>query len=398
MKLLVATDAHIYETPDGKHWTPAIYGYDFWKRYLNIFECVRIVARTKKIKEKPEKVLLVDGPGVEIFPIPFYQGPKQLFINYIKIQISLKKVAEGCDVALFRMPSQTAEMTYKYVKGKMPIGGEIVYDPTDDLKRKDTTIIIKILNKIISSRLKKFCREANGLSYVTKESIQRNYPSTSRLNGESRKFFETYYSTITLSDDFFTGPREYNNKRRLKVCLSDVSMNSERKGEAVLIKAIKLARDNGYDVSATLIGDGSMKKDFEKLSNELGIGEYITFTGRLESSEEVKNKMLDSDMFVFPTQAEGLPRGIIEAMAIGLPVLSTPVGGIPEIIEEKYLFNPYDIEAFSKMICHLIDNPSELNDMSYRNFKKSLEFSNKRLQKKRDEFYSKLANLKENVE
>ena len=61
MKILVATDAHIYETPDGKHWTPAIYGYSFWTRYLNVFDTVRIVARTKKVDTLPEKALLVDG-------------------------------------------------------------------------------------------------------------------------------------------------------------------------------------------------------------------------------------------------------------------------------------------------------------------------------------------------
>ena len=45
MKLLVATDAHIFRMPDGSYWCKSIYGYDFWKRYLNVFEDVKIVAR-----------------------------------------------------------------------------------------------------------------------------------------------------------------------------------------------------------------------------------------------------------------------------------------------------------------------------------------------------------------
>ena len=57
---------------------------------------------------------------------------------------------------------------------------------------------------------------------------------------------------------------------------------------------------------------------------------------------------------MFPTQAEGLPRGILEAMAVGMPVLSTPVGGIPEIIEKDYLFSPFDAEAFANKICYLM--------------------------------------------
>lgn len=394
MKILVATDAHIYETPDGKHWTPAIYGYSFWTRYLNVFDTVRIVARTKKVDTLPEKVLLVDGSGVEIFPIPFYQGPRQLLKVYFEIHRALKNVTDGCDVALFRMPSQTAQMAYEHTKGKIPIGGEIVYDPTDDLQRKDISRVVHVLDIITSKRLKAFCRSANGVSYVTENSIQKNYPSAARLYGESKDYFESYYSTITLHDNAFTGPRQYDNKKSLVLSFSNVSMNSERKGEKVLIKAVKKARDRGFDISAVLIGDGTMRPTFEKLAEDLGIKDHIRFAGRLASADEVRKVLIDADMFVFPSQAEGLPRGILEAMAIGLPVLSTPVGGIPEVINSKYLFEPTDIDGFANMICHLAECQDELSYISECNYKKALEFSNTILQSRRDEFYKKLVGLK----
>lgn len=394
MKLLVATDAHIFETPDGRHWTPAIYGYSFWKRYLNVFDCVRIVARTKKVEKLSEKELLVDGPGVEVFPLPFYQGPKQLCKVYFKIHKALKNVSLGCDVALFRMPSQTAQMVYSHVKGRLPIGGEIVYDPTDDLHNKNSRFDVHIMDIIISYNLKKFCREANGVSYVTENSIQKNYPSTARSIGESKAYFETYYSTITLHESAFSGPRCFKKKHSLKLCLSDVSMNTERKGEKVLINAVKQSREKGYDISAVLIGDGTMRSSFEKLAEDLGIKESIHFTGRLASADDVRKVLDGTDLFVFPSQAEGLPRGILEAMAIGLPVLSTPVGGIPEVIDSKYLFEPDDVEGFSKMICHLADNCDELNLMSEMNYNKALEFRNTILQERRDIFYKKLLDLK----
>lgn len=394
MKLLVATDAHIFETPDGKHWTPAIYGYSFWERYLNVFDSVRIVARTKKVLEAPRKSLLVDGPNVEIYQIPFYQGPKQLIKVYFKIHSTLKNVADGCDVALFRMPSQTAQMTYEHVKRKIPIGGEIVYDPTDDLQRKDINFFLHILNIITSRRLKDFCRTANGVSYVTENSIQEHYPSYARLYGETTEYFETFYSTITLKDDAFTEPRKFGKNKSIVISFSNVSMNSNRKGEVVLIHAVKIARDRGYDISAVLIGDGTMRFSFELLAESLGIKEYIQFTGRLSSSKEVRNVLLKSDMFVFPSQAEGLPRGILEAMAIGLPVLSTPVGGIPEVIDKQYLFLPTDIDGFANMICHLADNPTEMEIISKRNYCNALKFRNSILQQKRDDFYQKLADLK----
>lgn len=394
MKLLVATDAHIFETPDGKHWTPAIYGYSFWCRYLNVFDQIRIVARTKNVQSVSDNSLLVDGPNVEFFPIPFYQGPKELLKEYFKVQSVLKNVSDGCDVAIFRMPSQTAQMVYAHVKGKLPIGGEIVYDPTDDLKRKDISIIIRILDRITSNRLKSFCQNANGISYVTENSIQEHYPSRARIIGESAEYFETFYSSIDLKENAYTGPKTYNKGKKIRICFSNVSMNGNRKGERILLYAVKIARDKGYNISAVLIGDGKMRSSFEMLSKELGIQEYVSFTGRLASADDVRNVLVESDMFVFPTQAEGLPRGILEAMAVGLPVLSTPVGGIPEVIDRKYLFNPNDADGFADMICHLADNPDEMNMLSRNNYNKALQYKNSILQQRRDTFYRKLVQLR----
>ena len=394
MKVLVATDAHIYEMPDGSHWTPAIYGYSFWKRYLNIFDSVRIVARTKKVDNLQEKALLVDGPGVEIFSVPFYQGPTQLLKKYFAIHKSLVRVADGCDVAIFRVPSQTAFMALSHVHRKMPVGGEVVYDPTDDLHRKNVNAVVRILDYLTSFKLKAFCKSANGVAYVTEHSIQNHYPSRARLKGRSDNYFETFYSTITLNEDAFGTPRKFQDKANIVLSFSNVAMNSVRKGEPVLLRAVQMCRSRGYDVRCLLIGDGNKKKEFEKLAVDLGISAYTEFTGRLASSEEVRQRINDTDIFVFPSQAEGLPRGVLEAMAVGLPVLSTPVGGIPEVINSKYLIDPLNADGFADMIMHLFDNQEELTQMSYTNFSKACEFSNIVLQKKRDEFYKDLASIK----
>ncbi|MCR5609617.1 MAG: glycosyltransferase family 4 protein [Lachnospiraceae bacterium] len=390
MKLLVATDAHIFRTPDGKHWAKSIYGYSFWTRYLDVFDSVRIVARVKDVQEIASNILLVDGPGIEVFGIPFYQGPLQLLKKYYRIHKCLRGINNGCDAVLLRMPSQTATMVWKHLTKKIPLAGEIVYDMMDDVNIPNQNIILKVLNIITSNNVKKFCMQANGVSYVTKSSIQKHYPSYAKIHGETKEHFETYYSTITLSENAFTGARDFSNCNELTLVLSSVAMNSERKGEKILIKTVKICRDRGYNVKAIIIGDGTLRSTFEQYAKELGVLDNIEFTGLLPSSDEVRKVMLRADVFVFPTQGEGLPRGILEAMAIGMPVLSTPVGGIPEIIDKKYLFDPKDFEAYANEVCSLIDNPTELNTMSTTNFNKSKEFKNDLLQMKRNEFYEKL--------
>lgn len=398
MKLLVATDAHIFRTPDGRHWAKSIYGYSFWTRYIGVFDSVRIVARVKDVQEIDSKKLIVDGDGVEIVGIPFYQGPKQLLKQYVKIQRKLKTIDAGCNAALLRMPSQTATMVWKHLRKDIPIAGEIVYDMMDDINLTGQNPIIKMFHMITSNNMKKFCLKANGVSYVTEFSIQKHYPSHASLYGESKEHFSSFYSTITLSENAFTGARTFDECEKITLALSSVAMNSERKGEKILIKTVKICRDKGYDVRAIIIGDGSLRSSFEQYAKDLEVSEYVEFTGLLPSSDEVRKVMLKADIFVFPTQGEGLPRGILEAMAIGMPVLSTPVGGIPEVIERKYLFNPMDADAYADSICRLIDKPAELTSMSRKNFKKSLEFRNELLQLKRDEFYIKLKALCQRVE
>lgn len=393
MKLLVATDAHIFRTPDGKCWAKSIYGYNFWTRYLDVFDSIRVVARVKDVQEIDSKKLQVEGKGVEVTGIPFYQGPKELLKCYLPIQKALKRIDLGCDAALLRMPSQTATMVWKHLRKGIPLAGEIVYDMMDDVNLPGQNPIIKTLHIITSNNVKKFCLTANGVSYVTEKSIQDHYPSYARLHGEDSEHFETFYSTITLADEAFTGTRNFSNHKGLTLVLSSVAMNSERKGEKILIKAVKTCRDRGYDVRAIIIGDGTLRPSFEEYAKELGVADFIEFTGLLPSSDEVRKVMQRADMFVFPTQGEGLPRGILEAMAIGMPVLSTPVGGIPEVIDRKYLFDPMDSDAYANEVCRLLDHKEELTEMSRKNYRKSLEFRNELLQKKRNEFYLKLRSL-----
>lgn len=393
MKLLVTTDAHIFRTSDGKLWCKSIYSYSFWKRYLTVFDEVRVVARLKDVEIANDKWLRVDGPSVEIYGIPFFQGPIQLMRKYLEISKSLREVYIGCDAALFRMPSPTGQLVYNSKRSNIPCAVEVVYDPTDDLKSKSGGVIRHYITRKIAYDLKKICLKANGVSYVTSETIQKNFPSFARKYGEDSQHFESFYSTITLDKDAFGEPKTYIGKNTFTIAHSDVSMNTERKGEPVLLEAIKIVRDKGFDVKGVFIGDGTLRSKFEKKAKDLGIDDFVEFTGLLASASEVRQKLKDSDMYVFPTLAEGLPRGIIEAMAVGLPCISSPVGGIPELLDKEYLAAPKDVNAYVEIIIKLISSPEKMEVISSGNIEKARKFRNDILQERRNVFYSQIADL-----
>jgi len=91
----------------------------------------------------------------------------------------------------------------------------------------------------------------------------------------------------------------------------------------------------GYDPEICMIGpdkDGSME-NCKILANELGVSEAVVFTGKL-SKEDWHKKSVEYDIFINTTNYDNTPISVIEAMALGLPVISTNVGGIPYLLED----------------------------------------------------------------
>lgn len=391
MEVLVAADSLFYKTDDGAYWCKTIYGYDFWARYTSVYESIAIVSRTKHVsKEEVGNYIRVDGPNVRVIELPYMRGMKQYIKSYFKFRKAAKEAVSDADYAILRLPSVSASMVLDFYKKKgRPYLIEVVADPHDAYGSN------KLAQIMYTKKLKDDVKSANGVSYVTQNYLQAKYPSYARLNGEDSRHFETYYSTIDLKAEYFGVPKKYSNeKKEYTIVHTANSINNDIKGHATLIKIIKELREDNYNCSIKFIGDGSKRKYFEEYAQSLGIAEFVNFTGLLSSSNDVRTELMNSDLFVFPTRAEGLPRAVIEAMAVGLPCLSTPVNGIPELLDPEFLFDPDDVVGFTSKIVELIQNTKKLEIMSTRNIGKSKEYSWDILSKRRNRFYEKLVKLK----
>jgi colanic acid/amylovoran biosynthesis glycosyltransferase len=131
-----------------------------------------------------------------------------------------------------------------------------------------------------------------------------------------------------LEESFFENePPEAPLNNRL-VCVGRLS---EAKGQLLLVEAVgELCRD-GVSVELTLVGDGELRGEIERLIERYRIGERVTITG-WASGEQVRRAILDSRAVVLPSFAEGLPVVLMEALALGRPVISTYVDGTPELV------------------------------------------------------------------
>ena len=105
---------------------------------------------------------------------------------------------------------------------------------------------------------------------------------------------------------------------------------SREKGFALLIEAVAQLRAEGVPLQLRLVGDGPLRSDLEAASHDLH--ECVTLTGELPPSA-VREELGRADIFCLPSFSEGLPVSIMEAMAAGVPVVTTWVAGIPELAE-----------------------------------------------------------------
>ena len=99
----------------------------------------------------------------------------------------------------------------------------------------------------------------------------------------------------------------------------------------------------GWRVSLTIVGDGPYRGELEKITSDSGTGAYVSFVGK-KNKEELYQYYSNADLFILPSESEGMPNVVLEAMAMGLPILMTPCGGSKELITGNGRVEP--IERF----------------------------------------------------
>lgn len=128
------------------------------------------------------------------------------------------------------------------------------------------------------------------------------------------------------------------------------------KCQVLLVQACARLRDVGLPFHLKMVGAGP---DRERIEREVALHElqsHITLTGAL-NQQEVKQAFTQADAFVLPSLAEGIPVVLMEAMCSGVPCVSTPVNGIPELIEHGVtglLATPGDVDSLSTQLERLL--------------------------------------------
>jgi glycosyltransferase involved in cell wall biosynthesis len=122
---------------------------------------------------------------------------------------------------------------------------------------------------------------------------------------------------------------EANRRKRIIA----VGRLSSEKGQAGLLAAFSKVCRDVPSVELALVGDGPQANELKSVAHDLRVADSVTFLGRLGEAETLE-QIARSDILVLPSFMEGLPIVLMEAMAVGTPVIASRVAGIPELVED----------------------------------------------------------------
>lgn len=377
MKILFAHD-HIFYKYNNQYYSTGGLSKETLERYTSVFEEVIVISRQKKISTYNDKLTLASTERVKFVEIPNFKSISGSYKIFDAEKIINNEVA-NCDSLIARLPSSIGSIAVSCAKrnGKAYLV-EVVACAWDELWNHSVKgKIIAPYNYYIT---KKNIWNAPYAIFVTNEFLQKRYPTNGKNIGCSD--VELPYLDDSRLDSRLNKIKNMSQDKPV-VIGTTAAINVRYKGQEYVIKAISKLNKKGYNFEYHLAGGGD-NSYLKSVAEKYCVLDKVKFLGSLPH-EKVFEYLDSIDIYIQPSRQEGLPRALVEAMSRGCPALGSTTGGIPELLNSKFIFHNGAVNE----ICDLLkkmDKEAMLEE-GKRSFKKAKEYDKELLNEKRNVFY-----------
>ena len=383
VRLVVATEHHFVRV-GGEIYTALAFGYEYWKKYLEAFGEVHVLARVGRAETVHEDRFRADGPGVYFIPVPEYRGPRQLLKMWPGVFRAALRAARFGDCFLLRSGTICTVLWVWLTLLGRPYAREVPGE-TGEAARTFAVDGHPLAMPIIAGILEQLCviqlRGAFCASYVSR-SVRRLYP-TSDPSGEF------VFSDVQLTEDLKTTPRTIEDFRHTPMRILSVGRLEREKGHRFLIDAAdQLRRDHPDGWHIRIVGPGSQLEALRQQVKLLKLEDCVEAVGPVKYGQELFVHYDWADLFVLPSLTEGMPRALIEAMARGLPAIGSRTGGIVELLSAPQLVTPGRGDLLKQAIAKRIGDTEALARFSQENYNKAVrEYGMEELRRRERAFW-----------
>jgi glycosyltransferase involved in cell wall biosynthesis len=276
----------------------------------------------------------VHAANVTLAPLPDFPGPKQFYPQLPAMLPRVREWVRRCDVIHLRVPTPAAIAAFRVARKTRPIFLLVV----GDYKALRRHLGYRGIKRALFAAYVAF--EEWAVDFMVARSLTFVNGAALRVKhaGRGRRIHETKTSTVHLDEvadrtDALSGAA---------VRIFSVSRIDPRKGLRVLPAVVAALRASGHDARLDIVGpvtgeNGAIERDaIAGEARTLGVAAHVTMRGPV-ALDQLMSLYREFDVFVLPTKpGEGIPRVLLEAMANGLPVITTAVSGVTSLITHEH--------------------------------------------------------------
>lgn len=351
-------------------------------RYLNLSDKFCLATREGSTQEIENLSIVGDLDSISFSPLPNLAAVN--FHNYKRAYTSVSDIIDKNDFMIIRLPSIIGLMAVYLAKRKRKnYLIELVGCPWDSYR------LHSVKGKFIALPMyfltKYFVKKAKSVLYVTDNFLQNRYPTITNLQ-------------IGCSDVELVIDHEVLTRRLKKIHLKSKDglvrigmigfLEAKYKGFETALKALSVLKTKGKTNYFLEIVGGGNPLYIQTLAEELGVQNQIKIIGTLSHPKGIFTWLDSIDIYLQPSNTEGMPRALIEAMSRACACIGSNAGEIPELLEFIHVHNKNDFNTLAFSILELsIFEKMQVN--SKIRFLKSKEFDKEILDEKRHLFYNR---------